>query len=323
MRVLLTGGSGMLGRAMRRIAPDAAPDITLLAPARAQLDLSDRAAVARWFVANPVDAVIHAAARVGGIQANIDAPVDFLVDNLRINDAIITGAHDAGITRLIFLGSSCMYPRDYRQPLMEEDVMAAPLEPTNEGYALSKITGARLCDYISRSNADWFYRTLIPCNLFGPEDHFGSVASHLIAAIVTKVVDARDAGAPDVGIWGSGDARREFLFSDDLVRFILAALPVLDTYPDLLNVGYDTDHAVTDYYRMVADIAGYDGGFTYDPSRPAGMMRKCMTSARARALGWAPATPLPDALATVVRAYEVQKAAQGDGRTDGPGLDPV
>lgn len=307
MRVLLTGGTGMVGQAMRRLAPTLAPDVSLLAPTRAELALTDGNAVANWLAANPVDAVIHAAARVGGIQANIDHPVDFLVENLRMNDAVIMGAHNAGVERFVFLGSSCMYPRDFRQPLQEEDVLAAPLEPTNEGYALSKITGSKLCDYLSRSHPNRYYRTLIPCNLFGAEDHFGSIASHLIAAIVTKVVDARDENSPSVEIWGSGKARREFLYSDDLVAFILHSLPHLERFPDLLNIGYDTDHSVNDYYQMAAEIAGYTGTFHNDLSRPEGMMRKCMTSARAQALGWAPKTDIRAGLTQVIRAYEAQK----------------
>lgn len=306
MKILLTGGSGMLGSALQRLAPTIAPDVTVLAPTRAELPLTDAVAVAAWFAANPVDAVIHGAARVGGIQANIDHPVDFLVENLRMNDAVIMGAHGAGVENFIFLGSSCMYPRDYRQPLEEGDILAAPLEPTNEGYALSKITGARLCDYITQSHENRHYKTLIPCNLFGTEDHFGSVASHLIAAIVTKVVQARDAGDTSVEIWGSGNARREFLFVDDLVQFMLTCLPKLDTLPQVLNVGYGTDHSVTEYYEMIGKIAGYTGTFHHDLSRPEGMMAKCMTSAVAAELGFTPQTKMPEALAAVVAAYEAQ-----------------
>lgn len=306
MRVLLTGGTGMLGSALQRLAPSVAPTFDILAPTRQELTLTDRAAVENWLAKNPVDAVIHSAARVGGIQANIDHPVDFLVENLRMNDAVIMGAHGAGVERFIFLGSSCMYPRDYRQPLEEDDVLAAPLEPTNEGYALSKITGSRLCDYISRSHENRHYKTLIPCNLFGTEDHFGSVASHLIAAIVTKVVQAQKSGEDSVEIWGSGKARREFLFVDDLVTFMLETLPKLDSFPQLLNLGYGTDHSVTDYYEMVGKIAGYKGGFHYDLSKPEGMMRKCMTSAKAEGFGWQVKTPMQDAISQVIAAYKSQ-----------------
>ena len=306
MKILLTGGSGMLGQALLRIASDATSDVTILAPTRAELPLGNREAVAAWFKANPVDAVIHGAARVGGIQANIDHPVAFLVENLAMNEAVIMGAHEAGVERLIFLGSSCMYPRDYRQPLEEDDILAAPLEPTNEGYALSKITGSRLCDYVSRSHENRHYKTLIPCNLFGTEDHFGSIASHLIAAIVTKVVAARNNDEASVEIWGSGNARREFLFVDDLVRFMLESLPKLDTFPNVLNLGYDSDHSVNEYYQMVADLTGYAGAFHHDTSKPEGMMRKCMTSARAHSFGWAPQTRMEDALKAVISAYEAK-----------------
>jgi GDP-L-fucose synthase len=308
MRVLLTGGSGMLGSAFRRLAPNVASDIELLCPTRHELPLEGAKTVSDWLVSNKVEAVIHAAARVGGIQENINHPVDFLVENMRMNDAVIMGSHGAGIERLIFLGSSCMYPRDYRQPLEENDVLAAPLEPTNEGYALSKITASRLCDYISGSHPQRHYRTFIPCNLFGTEDHFGSVASHLIAAIVTKVINARDSGADTVEIWGSGNARREFLFTDDLVPFMLDALCRLENLPGLLNIGYDSDHSVNEYYQMVADLAGYNGKFTHDTSKPEGMMRKCMTSARAKSLGFDAKTDIRQALTQVIAAYEKQRA---------------
>lgn len=304
MRVLLTGGSGMLGQSLRRLAPEVAPDLSLIAPGRAELNLTDRASVARWLADHPVDAVIHAAARVGGIQANIADPVGFLAENLAMNEAVIMAAHQAGVGRLVFLGSSCMYPRDYRQPLVEDDILAAPLEPTNEGYALSKITGARLCDYISRQFPDRAYRTLIPCNLFGTGDHFGSAASHLIAAVITKIVDAQDNGADQVQIWGSGRARREFLDVDHLSRFILTRLPDLGDLPQMLNIGAGRDHAIDDYYRMVADLTGWTGRFTHDLGKPEGMMAKLMSSDRAMAIGYQPPADITPDLARAIAAYE-------------------
>ncbi len=299
----------MLGQSLRRLAHEVAPDLELLAPGRGELPLTDAAAVADWFAANPVDAVIHAAARVGGIQANIADPVGFLSENLAMNDAVIMGAHRAGVGRLVFLGSSCMYPRDYRQPLVEGDVLAAPLEPTNEGYALSKITGARLCDYISRQVPGRAYRTLIPCNLFGTGDHFGSAASHLIAAVITKVIDARDAGLDRVEIWGSGQARREFLDVDHLSRFILTRLPDLQALPSLLNVGAGQDHSVDDYYQMIADLAGWRGEFTHDRTKPEGMMAKLMSSAQAKSIGFRPPADIAPDLTRAIAAYEAMKAA--------------
>lgn len=311
MRVLLTGGSGMVGGALLRLAPAVAPGLTLLAPTRGRLDLTDRAAVARWFAVNRVDAVIHAAARVGGIQANIDDPSGFLLDNLRMNDAVIAGADDAGVGRLVFLGSSCMYPRDYRQPLVEDDVLAAPLEPTNEGYALAKITGARLCEYISRKPGR-AYRTLLPCNLFGAGDHYGSEASHLLAAVVTKVVDAQAQGRDEIEVWGTGRARREFLDVDHLARFILAALPGIEDLPPLLNVGAGRDHAVDDLYRIVAERAGWTGRLVHDPTRPEGMQAKLMSSDRARAFGWMPPTEA-EFMASIDAALSARRRQVGPG----------
>ena len=305
MRVLLTGGSGMVGRALLRLAPEIAPGLELLAPSRAELPLQDRAQVADWIVAQRFDAVIHAAAKVGGIQANLDDPTGFLAENLRLNDALIMGAFQSGVSRLVNLGSSCMYPRNWRQPLVEEDVLAGPLEPSNEGYALAKISAARLCATISDQHGRAF-RTLIPCNLFGPEDHFGAASAHLVAAAITKVLRAQAAGEAQVTIWGGGQARREFLAVDHLARFVLTALHRLDGLPPLLNIGADVDYSVDDYYRVIAEIAGWDGSFSHDRSRPEGMQAKLMSSARARALGYhPPATIEPDLRSAVAAARAV------------------
>ncbi|MDO5706618.1 MAG: NAD-dependent epimerase/dehydratase family protein [Paracoccus sp. (in: a-proteobacteria)] len=296
MRVWLTGGNGLLGRAIRRQARG----VTLLAPSRAELDLTDRGAVAGWLAANPVDAVIHAAARVGGIAANIADPAGFLTDNLRMNDAVISGADAAGVGRLVFIGSSCIYPRDYRQPLVEGDILAAPLEPTNEGYALSKLAGIRLCDYLSARGRT--YRTLIPCNLFGVDDHFGAPGAHLLAAAIHKVILAQASGADTVEIWGSGQARREFLDAYHLARFIWDALPRLDDLPPVLNVGAGEDRSVNEWYALIAELAGWTGRFIYDLTQPEGMQAKLMSSDLAARFGYAPPADPGPALAAAIAA---------------------
>ena len=301
MRVLLTGGSGMVGRALLRLAPRVAPGLDLLAPSRAELPLTQREAVTDWITAHRVEAVIHAAAKVGGIQANLDDPTGFLAENLRLNDALIMGAFRAGVSRLVNIGSSCIYPRDWRQPLVEEDVLAGPLEPSNEGYALAKITAARLCAAISGQHG-LAYRTLIPCNLFGARDHFGQDSAHLVAAAITKILRAKADGADHVTIWGGGQARREFLAVDHLARFVLTALNRLQTLPLLLNVGADRDYSVDEYYRMIADLAGWRGRFIHDRSRPEGMQAKLMSSARARDLGHAPPADIRPDLRIAIRA---------------------
>ena len=305
MRVLLTGGSGMLGRTIRRLQPRHAPDIVLLAPSRAELPLEDRATVARWIADHCIQAVIHAAARVGGIQANIDDPTGFLADNLRLNNAVLMGAHQAEVMRLVNLGSSCMYPRNYRQPLVEGDILAAPLEPTNEGYALAKITAARMCQYVARQHGR-AWRTLIPCNLFGIDDHFGSDSAHLVAAAITRLVQAQHQGLAEVTIWGSGRARREFLAADHLARFILGGLAYLQDWPDLMNIGAGQDHSVDDYYRMIAEILGWQGGFEHDPTRPEGMQAKLISSDLAMRHGYCPPDSiLPDLRRAVLAAQRV------------------
>ncbi|GHA48619.1 GDP-L-fucose synthase [Amylibacter ulvae] len=305
MRILLTGGSGMLGQSLRDIAAREFPDHEIVAPTRSQLMLTDRSAVANFMENGGFDAVIHGAARVGGIQANIAHPVEFLAQNLQMNDAVIMGAYEAKIERLFFLGSSCMYPKDYKQPLKEDYILQAPLEPTNEGYALSKITGARLCEYISVQRG-YAYKTLIPCNLFGENDHFGSDASHLIAAIVTKISDAVNNDKDTVEIWGSGKARREFLLVDDLARFILQNIDKGHNLPAYLNTGYGHDHSVFEYYQMIAGLFSFKGEFTFDISKPEGMMAKLMDSSIAKEHGWGPVTPINQALEQIVHKFQMQ-----------------
>lgn len=303
MKVFLTGGNGMLGRVLSRIAAAEYPEITLFTPSRSELPLTDANAVREYYAGHDFDAVIHGAAQVGGIAANIKDPIGYLVENLRMNDAVVMGAYEAKVPNLVYLGSSCMYPKDYRQPLVESDILAAPLEPTNEGYALAKITGAKLCEYISRTSP-LNYKTLLPCNLFGCEDHFGSVSSHLIAAVVTKMVDAVKNNDDVVTIWGSGKARREFLFVDDLARFILANLKRLNEFPPYMNLGYGEDFSIDEYYRMVGEIVGYSGQYEYDLSKPEGMMRKLVDSSLANTHGWQVQTQIHEALVQTVKTYQ-------------------
>jgi len=274
----------------------------MVAPSSSQLDLLDRAVVDSVFQGSKYDLVIHCAARVGGIWANINAPVRFLADNARMNLNVFESAYEAHAPRLINMGSSCMYPKDYRSPLREEDLLAAPLEPTNEGYALSKLVGAKLCEYISR-DGNYHYRTLIPCNLFGPGDDFSPERSHLIAAIIVKIHKALQAGDDSVEIWGDGEARREFLFVDDLADFIVDVASHLEELPSCLNVGYGADHTVNEFYRMVAQEMGFSEKFTHNSSKPVGMQHKLLDSTRAARLGWRPRTPIEDGICQTVRHF--------------------
>lgn len=302
MRIWITGGGGMLGAAVRRAAQLRGRD-ELLAPRSAQLDLRDRSAVRAFLASERIDMVIHAAARVGGIAANMADMSGFLTDNLEINLNLIAECATAGVSKLLNIGSSCMYPRDYRQPLVESDLLAAPLEPTNEGYALAKIVAARHCDYLAAQRG-LSYRTIIPCNLYGPGDNFSPAHGHLIASIICKIDEAMRKGAESVEIWGDGSARREFLFTEDLAEWIvMQAIEKIDALPQYLNTGFGSDHSVLDYYRIAAKVMGFTGEFRYELDRPVGMRQKLIDSCRASDFGWVPATSLENGLAQTYRSY--------------------
>lgn len=295
MKVLLTGGNGLVGKAIRRVAAELQLDWELEAPSRNEIDFGSQAAVADWFGAHRYDAVIHAAARVGGIKANITYPTAFLAENALINTLVIEAARSQGIANLLFVGSSCMYPKDLDKKLEETDILTAPLEPTNEGYALAKILSARHCSAIS-SEFGLNYRTIIPCNLYGPDDHFDLEKGHLIASALRKITTARDEALPSVEIWGDGTARREFMFVDDLARFVIDWLPRLGELPQMINVGIGHDHSVNDYYRIAADVVGYAGSFAHNTALPAGMRRKLMDVGMSNSLGWQATTALSEGM---------------------------
>jgi GDP-L-fucose synthase len=283
-RVLLTGGGGMVGRNL--LEHPAVDGFDVLAPGRGELDLRDFAAVQRYLSRHRPDIVVHAAGKVGGIQANMREPVGFLLENLDMGRNIVWAARQAGVQRLLNLGSSCMYPRNHAEPLREEMVLKGELEPTNEGYALAKVVTARLCEYIMREDPQYQYKTLIPCNIYGPHDKFDPAHSHLVPAIIHKVHQAKLGGQQTVEIWGDGTARREFMYAGDLADVIVRALREFDTLPALMNVGLGYDHTINEYYRAAAEVMGYTGGFAHDLSKPVGMARKLVNVDRQKAWGW-------------------------------------
>jgi len=261
-------------------------EFDVLAPASRELNLLDFDAVQAYLLKTKPDMVIHAAGKVGGIQANMREPVGFLMDNLDMGRNIVWAAHQAGIKRLINLGSSCMYPRNHSEPLSEEMVLKGELEPTNEGYALAKVVTARLCEYIMREDASFQYKTLIPCNLYGCHDKFDPAHSHLIPAIIHKVYQAKQAGQTSVEIWGDGTARREFMYAGDLADAMVRAIKEFDSLPALMNIGLGYDYTINEYYQAAADVIGYTGGFSHELSKPVGMARKLVNVERQKAWGW-------------------------------------
>jgi GDP-L-fucose synthase len=251
---------------------------------------------------------------VGGIQANIANPVDFLVTNTDIGRNVILSAYKAGVPQLINLASSCMYPRNAPNPLSEELVLQGELEPTNEGYAIAKIFATRLCEYINiecqkKSTSSVRYKTLIPCNLFGRHDKFETEHSHLIPAIIHKIHQAKLTGKTEVDIWGDGTARREFMYAGDLAGAVLQALQDFGKMPDVINIGLGHDHSINEYYAAAAHVIGWDGNFVHDITKPVGMKQKLVDISQQRRWGWMPSTSLQSGIEKTYRFYlEGQKA---------------
>lgn len=307
MKILLTGGRGMVGRNV--LEHPAAAAFEILAPTSAELDLRDFAAVCRYVAGYAPDVVVHAAGKVGGIQANMREPVAFLVDNLDMGRNVVLAAREVGVERLINLGSSCMYPRGHADALAEDMVLTGELEPTNEGYALAKIATARLCWYVMREDPALRYKTLIPCNLYGRHDAFDPARSHLIPAIIHKIHAAIRAGSDAVEIWGDGEARREFMYAGDLADAVLHAVTHFDTLPNVTNIGLGHDHSINDYYRAVSEVMGFTGHFVHDLTKPVGMARKLVDVRRQAEWGWWPRHELRDGIARTYAFFQEEYSA--------------
>jgi nucleoside-diphosphate-sugar epimerase len=283
-RIFLTGGTGMVGLNIRK--HPACSGYEIIAPSHCELDLMDEVSVTTFLKDVRPDMVIHAAGMVGGIQANMARPVNFMVDNLKMGMNVVLGARAADVERVLNIGTSCMYPRDATNPLKEEDILKGELEPTNEGYAIAKIACARLCDYITRENSAFSYKTIIPCNLYGPYDKFDPVKSHMIPAVIRKTHEACKRGDATIEVWGDGKSKREFMYVGELADFIFYSLDRFDKLPQYLNVGLGYDFTVNEYYRAVADVIGFQGAFVHDLTMPSGMSQKLVDVSKLNAFGW-------------------------------------
>ncbi|RKN45919.1 GDP-L-fucose synthase [Streptomyces hoynatensis] len=287
-RVFVAGHRGLAGSALARVLADEGHEV--LTRTREQLDLRDAERTARYLAGVRPDAVVLAAATVGGIMANQRFPVPFLEDNLRIQLSVLAGAHAADVDRLLFLGSSCIYPRQAPQPIPEEALLTGPLEPTNEPYALAKIAGiSQVRSYRRQYGRAWI--AAMPTNLYGPGDNFDPETSHVLPALIRRFHEAAREGRPEVVLWGTGTPRREFLHSEDLAR---ACLTLLRRYDGelALNVGCGEDLTIAELARTVADAVGFAGGIAWDPARPDGTPRKLLDVTRLRKLGFAPRVDL-------------------------------
>ena len=271
----------------------------LLMHDRSQLDLMNESAVARFFLTEKPTVVICAAAKVGGIKANNDYPVQFLLDNLRIQNNVIHWAHDSGVRKLVFLGSSCIYPRLAPQPIPETALLTGPLESTNEAYAVAKIAGVKLCQAYAREYGANFI-SLMPTNLYGPNDNFDLETSHALAALLRKAHEAKKQNEKELVVWGTGKPRREFLHVDDLAAAGLLLLEKYDS-PEIINIGCGEDVTIRELAELICDVVGFHGELVWDKTKPDGTPRKLLDVTRIRALGWQPKIPLREGIA---QAYE-------------------
>lgn len=305
-RIWVAGHRGMAGSAIvRRLAHE---DCEIITTSRSELDLLRQAEVHAWIEDQKIDAVFHAAATVGGILANSTRPGDFLYENLVMATNVIHAAKQAGVRKLLFLGSSCIYPRMAPQPMREEDMLTGELEPTNEWYAIAKIAGIKLCQAFRRQYGCDFV-SVMPTNLYGPGDRYDLHEGHVVAALIMKVHEAKLRHSATVELWGSGTPRREFLFSNDLAD---ACVFVMKNYSEemFLNVGTGRDMTILELAQNIAKAAGWNGTFTFDRSKPDGMPRKVMDVSRLRNLGWSATTEFEIGLEETYRWYVANVANQ-------------
>jgi len=292
-KIFVAGYRGMVGSAlMRRLEAEAFSNV--VARERAQLDLTDESAVAKFFAEEKPDIVILAAAKVGGIKANNDYPVEFLVENLRIQNNVIRSAYDNGVRKLLFLGSSCIYPKFALQPIAESALLTGPLEQTNEAYAIAKIAGIKLCQAFSCEYGANFISAM-PTNLYGPNDNFDLETSHVLAALLRKAHEAKMHNDQKLIVWGTGKPRREFLHVDDLASACLLLLEKYDS-PEIINVGCGEDSSIRELAELICEVVGFDGELAWDTTKPDGTPRKLLDVSKIRALGWKPAIPLRDGI---------------------------
>ncbi|KQM14705.1 GDP-L-fucose synthase [Novosphingobium sp. Leaf2] len=306
-RVFVAGHRGMVGSAIvRRLASE---NCTVLTASRSELDLKDQVSVRDWFAANAPDVVVLAAAKVGGILANDTFPAEFLYDNLMIEANVINSAKDAGVEKLLFLGSSCIYPKFADQPIAESSLLTGTLEPTNEWYAIAKIAGIKLCQAYRRQYGCDFISAM-PTNLYGPGDNFDLNSSHVMPALLRKAHEAKERGADSIEIWGTGTPRREFLHVDDLAD---GCVFLLKNYSDFehVNLGSGTDLPIIELAQLVCDTVGFTGTITKDTTKPDGTPRKLMSGDKIAGLGWKPRIGLEEGVAHAYREFLAGHVKEG------------
>jgi len=304
MRIFITGSRGMVGRnVMEHFAHE---NFEILAPSSAELNLFDYEKVFAHINDYHPDIIIHCAGKVGGIQANMKDLYGFFHENLIMGINLVTAAKKVGIRKLLNLSSSCAYPRNAKNPLKESFILKGELEPTNEGYALAKIAITKMCEYITNETDGFYYKTLIPCNLYGRWDKFSPENSHMIPALIDKLHLAKSSGINSVEIWGDGTARREFMFAGDLADCIVHAVKNFESLPNIMNVGTGYDYTINEYYELISEIVGYKGIFTYDLTKPVGMKQKLLDITKQKDWGWEAKTTLKEGIKETYKFFKEQ-----------------
>lgn len=298
--IFVAGHRGMVGSAIRQHLLDGG-FTRVIGRTRAELDLLDRTAVRGFFEKERPDVVIDAAAKVGGILANNEQPVEFLLQNLAIQNNLIEAAADFGVRKLLFLGSSCIYPKMAPQPIPEDALLTGPLEPTNDAYAIAKIAGIRLCRAYAHQYGKNFISAM-PTNLYGPRDNYDLRNSHVLPALIRKVHEAKRAGAASIAVWGSGNPRREFLHTNDLADACVFLLEHYDS-PDPVNIGCGEDVTIRALAETVCDVLGFQGSLEFDASKPDGTPRKLLDISKIQSLGWSPKISLREGIADAYRWF--------------------
>jgi GDP-L-fucose synthase len=297
-KIFVAGHRGLVGSALiRKLKQDGFK--SLVTRDRSQLDLMNEAGVDRLFAEEKPNIVIFAAARVGGIKANNDLPVEFLLENIQVQNNVIRAAYQSGVRKLLFLGSSCIYPKHAPQPIPEAALLSGPLEPTNEAYAIAKIAGIKLCQAYAREYGANFISAM-PTNLYGPNDNFDLLSSHALPALLRKAHEAKKSGKRELVVWGSGKPRREFLHVDDLAAACLFLLEKYDS-AEIINVGCGEDISIRELAELVCDVVGFKGGLAWDTAKPDGTPRKLLDVSKLHGLGWRHTIGLRDG---IVQTYE-------------------
>ena len=306
-KIFIAGHRGMVGSAfVRRLEAEGFANV--LKRDRSQLGLTDESAVARFFADESPDIVVIAAAKVGGIKANNEYPVEFLLENLRIQNNIIRSAFEAGVRKLLFLGSSCIYPKFAPQPIPETALLTGPLEPTNEAYAIAKIAGIKLCQAYAREYGATFI-SVMPTNLYGPNDSFDLETSHALPALLRKAHEAKTRSEKKLIVWGTGKPRREFLHVDDLASACLLLLEKYE-FPEIINIGCGEDITIRELAELVCEVVGFGGDLVWDTTKPDGTPRKLLDITKIRALSWQPTIPLRQGIAQTYEWFLANRAVR-------------